>query len=217
MTDLRVSYLEQISKVEARMAQACRKVNRNVNDITLVAVSKTKSVEEVSTMAAAGIKVFGENKAQELIEKSTVCSSDLQWHFIGKIQTNKLKKIASRSHMIHSVDSIKQLEILSNIENPPELLLQLSSDGDPTRGGVIDKELPNLLAKANTLNLNVVGLMHVPPVGADARQHFKNAKQVCDDLGLSVLSIGMSNDYEIAIECGATIIRVGSALFGDRI
>lgn len=216
MTDLRSQYLDRIAETESRIARACEKAQRDIDEITLVAVSKTKSSQEVDAIFSAGLKHFGENKAQELIEKSQACNQEIIWHFIGNIQTNKLKKIAQYASVIHSVDSRKQLEIISNVEKSSEIFLQLSCDGNPSRGGVVVEEIKELYKYSQELNVDVTGIMVVPPIQEDPKQHFINAQHLSEELGLTKLSMGMSHDFETAIECGSTIIRVGSALFGAR-
>lgn len=216
MTNLVEQYTERIAEIHNRIEIACGKASRDINEITLVAVSKTKSVQEVDTMFSAGLKDFGENKAQEMLEKYQVCKSEIVWHFIGNIQTNKLKKISNVASIIHSVDSKKQLDIISKSEKSPEVLLQLSGDGDPTRGGVVQDEIVDLHKYAQEMNVNVTGLMIVPPLEVSPEQHFLAARDLAEELGLQRLSMGMSHDFETAIECGSTLIRVGSALFGER-
>ena len=217
MTELKEKYLQRISEIEKQITQACEKSNRDRDEVTLVAISKTKSAEEVNAMFNAGIKNFGENKYQELQEKSKECPKDITWHFVGNIQSNKLKKIAEHAHMIHSVDSKKQLDILASITAPVKILFQLSGDGNTNRGGAQENDLRQLYSYAKEIRINIDGIMIVPPADQDPRPYFLNASNLAKDLGLQTLSMGMSHDFETAIECGSTIIRVGTALFGTRI
>ena len=226
------SIAERLAVVRGRIDAAARSVGRDPSTVCLVAVSKTFPVGLVREAYAAGQRVFGENRVQEALEKIGE-SRDLaiHWHLLGHLQSNKARN-AGAFAMIHSVDS---LELLRKIESSaaatdaaPDLLVQVDLAGETTKFGVQPEQLPEILeAAANLRRCQVVGLMTLPPIPEnpeDARPWFRRLREIrdnCRDQGmpqdmLRELSMGMSGDFEVAVQEGATIVRVGTAIFGKR-
>ena len=202
--------------------------------VTLVAVSKTKPVSDLMEAYNAGQRVFGENKIQEMTEKWEQMPKDIQWHMIGHIQTNKVKFMAPYVSLIHGVDSLKLLEEINKqaLKNNRiiECLLQIHIAEEETKFGLNEDELENLLASESFINLKnikIVGLMGMATFTENQNQikkEFEHLKSIFDtkkslsifNFELSILSMGMSGDYQLAIECGSTMIRIGSSIFGGR-
>lgn len=217
-----------LETIEARILAACQKAGRSRDEVKLVAVSKTKPAEAVIEAADAGQILFGENKVQEAQAKIPLCPGKLQWHLIGHLQSNKARIAASGIfRMIHSVDSEKLLRMLdeySAVSLP--VLIQVNVSGEGSKDGCSPDEAAALIEAANRCaKVEVHGLMTIPPFTPDpekARVHFSNLRRLRDRLQqetgtpLPELSMGMSHDFHIAIEEGATFIRVGSDIFGDR-
>ncbi|MDD3275806.1 MAG: YggS family pyridoxal phosphate-dependent enzyme [Kiritimatiellales bacterium] len=219
---------ENLEIVEKRICAACEKAGRKRDEVTLVAVSKTKPAEVVIEAADAGQILFGENKVQEAQNKIPLCPGSLQWHLIGHLQSNKARMAASGIfRMIHSVDSEKLLRALDEYTAVPlPVLIQVNVSGEGSKDGCPPDEAAALIEAANRCSkVEVHGLMTIPPFTPDpekARVHFSNLRKLRDRLQqetgtpLPELSMGMSHDFEIAIEEGATFIRVGSDIFGSR-
>jgi pyridoxal phosphate enzyme (YggS family) len=189
--------------------------------VTLVAVTKTVSPESVEEALRAGIIVFGENKIQEARAKIPLVSSRARWHFIGHLQTNKAREAIELFELIHSVDSVKLAAELAKCADKAgqtqPILLEVNVAGESSKFGIKPEDLPATLAEINGLpRLEVRGLMTVPPLGKDPRPFFRQLRSLRDNAGLRELSMGMSHDFEIAIEEGATIVRIGTAIFGER-
>jgi len=202
--------------------------------VTLVAVSKTKPVSDLMEAYNAGQRVFGENKIQEMSEKWEQMPKDIQWHMIGHIQTNKVKFMAPYVSLIHGVDSLKLLEEINKqaLKNNRiiECLLQIHIAEEETKFGLNEDELENILASEtfiNLKNIKIVGLMGMATFTENQNQikkEFEHLKSIFDtkkslsivNCQLSILSMGMSGDYQLAIECGSTMIRIGSSIFGGR-
>jgi pyridoxal phosphate enzyme (YggS family) len=202
--------------------------------VTLVAVSKTKPVSDLMEAYNAGQRVFGENKIQEMSEKWEQMPKDIQWHMIGHIQTNKVKFMAPYVSLIHGVDSLKLLEEINKqaLKNNRiiECLLQIHIAEEETKFGLNEDELENILASEtfiNLKNIKIVGLMGMATFTENQNQikkEFEHLKSIFDtkkslsifNFELSILSMGMSGDYQLAIECGSTMIRIGSSIFGGR-
>lgn len=190
-------------------------------DVTLIVVTKTYPVSDVQILSELGITNFGENRNEEGLEKSALVKA--RWHYQGEIQSRKLRDIAQWADVIHSLDTESHISKLSSVAAKPlDIFLQLSLDGDPSRGGAIESDLPALaeIALASP-NLNLAGLMCVPPVATDPRTAFTEIAAIHKRFtksfpGAVALSAGMSGDFEIAIDCGATHIRVGSSILGSR-
>ncbi len=196
------------------------------DDITLVAVSKTKSNDEISEAYDLGIKDFGENYIQELTKKMDTLPKDIKWHMIGHLQTNKVKELIKRNiYLIESVDSIKLAKEINKeaIKNNKiiNILIEVNISNDVNKTGISLQELDNLVNQVITLdNIRLKGLMAVAKNTDDVniiRQEFRQMKTLQDRYKLEFLSMGMSHDYKIAIEEGANIIRIGTKIFGERV
>lgn len=190
-------------------------------DVTLIVVTKTYPVSDVQILRDLGVRDFGENRNEEGLEKSAAVQG--RWHYQGEVQSRKLRDIAQWADVVHSLDDGSHISKLSNAATKPlDIFLQLSLDGDPSRGGVIESELPALadIALASP-HLHLTGLMCVPPVAADPKTAFTeiaaiHRRFISNYPDVTALSAGMSGDFEIAIDCGATHIRVGSSILGSR-
>ncbi len=223
---------ERLEKVQNSISEAVKASGRDDKDVTLIAVSKTKPVEMIKEVYDAGIRDFGENKVQEIIDKYPKLPSDIRWHLIGHLQTNKVKYIIDKVCMIHSVDSLKLAQEISRqaIKHnvTADILIEVNVAGEDTKFGVKPEDTLSLCEEISALaNVRIRGLMTVAPFVDDPeenravfctlRQLFvdidaKNIDNVCMDC----LSMGMSNDYTVAIEEGATFVRVGTSIFGQR-
>jgi pyridoxal phosphate enzyme (YggS family) len=223
-----MSILKQLESVEQRICAACKKSGRDRSEVRLVAVSKTRPAGDVIAAADAGQILFGENRVQEAQAKIPICPPNLHWHLIGHLQSNKARIAASGLfRMIHSVDSEKLLKALDEYSAVPlPVLIQVNVSGEGSKSGCSPEEAAGLIQVANTCSqVEVHGLMTIPPFTPDsekARVHFSNLRKLRDRLQeetgtpLPELSMGMSHDFEIAIEEGATFVRVGSDIFGER-
>jgi len=228
-----VSLVDRLTAVRQRITSAAQSAGRNPSAIQLVAVSKTFPIEAVQEAYAAGQRLFGENKVQEGLEKiSAFNPPDIRWHLLGHLQTNKAKKAAPAFAMIESVDSVELLQRIDRAAAEagatPELLIQIDLAGEATKFGARPKEATAILeAAAQCTAGRVVGLMTVPPIAAqpeDARPWFRQLRELRDAWlasgvpapMLRELSMGMSGDFEVAVQEGATIVRVGTAIFGGR-
>ena len=211
---------------------ACEKAGRNREDVTLIAVSKTKPVSMLEEIYAEGIRTFGENKVQELTEKYDQLPADIKWHMIGHLQRNKVKYIVGKVSLIHSVDSYRLAEEI-NIQAKKHqvtvpILIEVNVAGEDTKFGVRPEETLRLVEEIASLeNVRIQGLMTIAPFVEDPeenRVHFRRLKQLSvdidskniDNVHMEILSMGMTNDYMVAIEEGATMIRVGTGIFGAR-
>jgi PLP dependent protein len=221
---------DNLQAVRRRVAAAARACGRDPADIALLAVSKTFGADAVAAAHACGQHAFGENYVQEALEKIAALSNlDLQWHFIGPIQSNKTRVIAERFDWVHSVDRAKIAERLSfarPAHRPPlQICIQVNIGGEDTKSGVAPADAAALTRAIAALpRLKLRGLMAIPPPSADPaqqRRHFAALRQLKSELArngvaLDTLSMGMSADLEAAIAEGATIVRVGTAIFGER-
>lgn len=220
-----------MSAVAQRLAQvreaveAARVRSHHRQPVQLVGVSKRQPIDTLREAHAAGLQDFGENYAQELREKSEALL-DVRWHFIGPLQSNKVKLVAG-THLVHSVDRAKLLGKLESLGVAQDVLVQVNVAAEPQKAGVAPDELPALLDRfADLDHVRCRGLMLIPPQGAPeaTRPHFAALRTLRDDLAqtarphveLEHLSMGMSADFEVAIEEGATLVRVGTAIFGPR-
>jgi PLP dependent protein len=229
-----VSIAENIAHVRQRIAEAARSAGRNPADITLMAVSKTFSPESIREAYTAGIRVFGENRVQEFAGKGDAVRDlgDAEWHLIGHLQSNKAAKAAELLSAVDSVDSVKLAEKLNTAAEKTgktlPVLIEINVGGEEAKSGIAPTELdPILLAAPRWKNLAIRGLMTVPPYADDlesARPYFRQLRQIRDEIAarhlpavaMDVLSMGMSHDFEVAIEEGSTCVRVGTAIFGER-
>lgn len=227
----KVDICQNLDKIKTRIEVACKDVGRQPNEIMLLAVSKTKPDSYIKTALACGQLEFGENRMQELEEKMLeIEDEDISWHMIGNLQTNKIKLIAERVNWVHSIDKIKYLREFEKRahNNKIKALIQVNISGEAQKGGVEPENVGEFLDQAKDLeNIVVVGLMGMATFTdnpEDVRPEFKLLKEVFDkhkpnnkgSVQLEHLSMGMSNDLEVAIEEGATIVRVGSDIFGAR-
>lgn len=224
--------IDNYNDVDTRVSSACRRSGRQRDEITLIAVSKTKPAEDIATLYSHGVRDFGENKVQELTDKYEKLPKDIRWHLIGHLQTNKVKYIVDKVYLIHSVDSLKLAEQIEkeackrNIT--VNILIQVNVANEETKFG-LDKEetIRNVEAISKLPHINIKGLMTIAPFvenGEENRKYFNELKQLSvdiqkkniDNVCMDFLSMGMSGDYETAIEEGATLVRVGTSIFGMR-
>ena len=227
-----MSIKENLAEVERKICAAAERAGRSRDEITLIAVTKTRTAEEINEAIECGIINIGENKPQEVRNKFADVNPSAKWHMIGHLQTNKIKYIIDRVCMIHSVDSIKLMDEIDrhackhNIVM--DILIQVNISGEETKQGCTPDELENILELAGKLNnIRVKGLMTIAPKADNSvtnSLHFDNIRKLFvdisqktyDNVTMESLSMGMSGDYETAIECGATMVRVGTAIFGER-
>ena len=219
-----------IDDVRRRIEDAARRCGRDPSEITLIAVSKLHSAEEVDAAAECGITDFAENKVQELCSKMPLVKADARWHLIGHLQTNKVKNVIDRVCMIHSVDSRHLAEEINKraaqAGKVMDILLQVNAAGEESKFGLALQDAKMLAKDVLQLeNVNIRGLMEIAPYAEDpeeVRIWFRQVRQLFEELKadglpwLDTLSMGMSHDFETAIEEGATCIRVGTAIFGER-
>lgn len=224
-----MSIADRLTSVRARIAAAAGRADRDPSSITLIAVSKTKPASDLAEAHRAGQRVFGENYAQELVDKSEALGAlgapAIEWHFIGRLQTNKAKLVARIATMVHAVDSEKLAEELGKRAAARlDVLIEVNVGGEASKGGVEPSRLPSLIETISSIpTLRLRGLMSIPPAVArseDARPFHRRLRELRDAFGgpsaLPVLSMGMTDDLEVAVEEGATMVRVGTAIFGAR-
>ena len=198
--------------------------NRDISEVELIAVSKKKSIEDIRQVIQAGHRSFGENQIQEVENKWIDLKkehSNLKLHFIGGIQSKKVKSIFQYCDVVHSIDRIKIVELFSDLEEQQglfrEYFIQINTGNEPQKGGVMLEQADKFISNCiNNYNLNFVGLMCLPPLNEDPEKHFLKLSKLADQFSLSSLSMGMSNDFKVALECGATHIRIGTKIFGER-
>jgi PLP dependent protein len=224
---------ENVERVQERIAEACRRVGRRPEEVTLVAVSKTVPPEGIRQAYDAGLRHFGENRVQEAVAKrSAVSDLTVTWHFIGHLQTNKAKAARELFHCIDSIDSARLAEKLNQAAvcdgDRLPVLIEVKLGYEATKSGIRDSEVISLARAISTLGtLELRGLMAIPPFFDDpqqARPFFRRLRELADkvesaaleNISMRELSMGMSHDFEVAIEEGATIVRVGTAIFGAR-
>lgn len=219
-----------LSEVRQKIADACRRSRREPDSVELIAVSKTFPAEAIREAAACGQMLFGESRQQEAEPKISSLPGSLHWHFIGRLQKNKVRKILPLFDAIHAMDSLRLAEYTASVAEEfglfPKVFLQVNVGGEASKGGFEPEELKREMeALLSVQRLEILGLMTIPPAEDDAeaaRPWFVALRELRDDLErgfgvrLPALSMGMSGDYEIAIEEGATHVRVGSAIFGKR-
>ena len=221
-----------LSEVERRVTEACKRAGRDRSEVTLIAVSKTKPVEDLQTIYDTGVRDFGENKVQELTGKIPEMPADIDWHLIGHLQRNKVKYIVDKVKLIHSVDSYRLAEEI-NIQAKKHgvivpILIEVNAANEATKFGVKIEEAKQLCEEISHLDgVHIEGLMTIAPnvvVSEENRQIFHKIKDLSvdianeniDNVDMNILSMGMTNDFEVAIEEGATHVRVGTAIFGER-
>lgn len=212
-----------IDKVREEIAESCKKHRRKKSDVKLVAVSKFHNFETIEEAIEEGQTIFGENRVQEAIEKFTELKEKhpkLELHFIGRLQTNKAKEAVANFDVIQSLDSKKLAEELAKEMKKQErnipCFIQVNTGDEDQKGGVEIRELKDLYLYTQNLGINVVGLMCIPPENDIPDMHFALLNKLAKELGLKELSMGMSSDFDIAIKYGATCVRIGTAIFGER-
>lgn len=214
-----MSVSSRLEQIEKRIVAACARAGRPRDSVKLLAVSKLQSLAAIREAYDHGQKDFAENYVQEAVEKmEQLASLPVDWHFIGRIQSNKVKQIAGRFRLIHSVDRESIVEALLKQGRPQEILLQYNVAAEVSKGGADEAEIERLM-KLCVPPLKVRGLMVMPPLSAnaeDVRPYFRRARELASRLGLAELSMGTSQDFEVAIEEGATWIRIGTDVFGPR-
>ena len=227
-----MSVCENYLAVEEKVKEACRRAGRNRDEVTLIAVSKTKPMSMIEELLPLGVMDFGENKVQELTAKEEALPSGLHWHMIGHLQRNKVKYIVDKAYLIHSVDSLRQAEAVSQEAVKKgvtaNILIEVNVAGEDSKFGVAPEETAALAEAISKLpNIAVKGLMTIAPFVENAeenREVFRNLRKLSVDIEekkfnnvtMAVLSMGMTGDYEVAIEEGATMVRVGTGIFGER-
>ena len=212
---------DQLNAVLARMAAADR-VDRDVDEVTLVAVSKGHSAEEIMEAYEAGHRDFGENRAAELAAKAPLLPDDIRWHFIGSLQTRQAKVARPHSFLLHSLDRPRLVNSWAAVDAPPPALVQVNVAGEEQKHGAKPAEARILVEQSEAAGVACVGLMCIPPWVQNAesnRQWFVALRELKEEIAVdwpqvTNLSMGMTDDYEVAIEEGATLIRVGRAIFG---
>jgi pyridoxal phosphate enzyme (YggS family) len=218
-----VSIRDNVAAVEARIAAACERAGRSRSEVTLVAVSKTFPAAFVEEALAAGVVEVGENRVQEARDKKPLVGAAARWHLIGHLQTNKAKDAVKLFDVIQAVDSLDLAEKLARAAGShgkrQEVMLQVNIGDEMQKSGIAKREVDGIANQVSALDsLNVIGLMAIPPIGSpdQSRPYFRELRTMGNALGLPHLSMGMSEDFEAAIEEGSTMIRVGRAIFGSR-
>ena len=224
--------VENLREVEDRIAAACKRANRKREEVTLIAVSKTKPVSMLEEVYGAGIRDFGENKVQELTEKHEVMNKDIRWHMIGHLQRNKVKYIVDKVKLIHSVDSVRLAQAIEQEAAKKnvivDILIEVNVAEEESKFGLkVDEVIAMVEEISKYSHLRIKGLMTIAPYVQNAEENRSvfarlrklsvdiDAKNI-DNVSVEILSMGMTNDYEVAIEEGATMVRVGTGIFGER-
>jgi len=215
--DTQEAVAHAVAVVRERIATAARRAGRDAASVTLVAATKTVDVERVRAVIEAGVVDVGENRAQELLAKAPACA-DLpgRWHFLGQLQRNKVRALAAHVGCWQSIDRLAVGEEIARRAPGASVLVEVNLADEPQKGGCAPGAAPALVDALADLQLRVGGLMTVPPRGDDPRPWFAALRELGARLGVTELSMGMSEDYEVAVEEGATMVRVGRALFGAR-
>jgi hypothetical protein len=227
-----ISIKKNIAEVENVIAEECKKAGRNADEVTLIAVSKTKPVEMLKEAYDYGCRDFGENKVQELVDKYEVMPKDIRWHMIGHLQRNKVKYIVDKVYLIHSVDSLRLADEISkeavkkNVN--VNILIEVNVANEETKFGTTCEEVKQLVRNIAKLpNICIKGLMTIAPYvenQEENRIYFNKLKKLAvdisneniDNITMEILSMGMTGDYPVAISEGATYVRVGTGIFGIR-
>lgn len=223
---------DNLNYVIKNIHESCNAKGLNADDVTLIAVSKTKSVEMIQELYEVGCRNFGENKVQELVDKYEILPKDICWHMIGHLQRNKVKYIVDKVTLIHSVDSLRLAETIEKEAAKKncvvDILIEVNMAKEESKYGIYPEDLEEFLGKINSFShIRVKGLMTVAPNvknSEENREIFTKMKKLSvdivekniDNITMSILSMGMSNDYTIAIEEGANMVRVGTSIFGAR-
>lgn len=214
---------DRYADVTQRIAKAAGRARRSPDDVTLIAISKTHDAATIRPLLDLGQRVFGENRVQEAQAKWPELKADypnVALHLVGQLQSNKAEDAVALFDAIHSLDRASLLDALAKARDKmgrlPTLFVQVNIGDEPQKGGCAIADLPALLGQAKAKDLPIAGLMCVPPVGTEAAPYFALLRKLAHDHRLAAVSMGMSDDFEAAIEIGATHVRVGSALFGAR-
>ena len=223
---------ENIKLVEENIKKACEKVGRDVNEVTLIAVSKTKPYTAIEEALPTGVRDYGENKVQELRDKYEILPKDIKWHMIGHLQRNKVKYLVGKATLIHSVDSIRLAEQIekeyAKADEIANILIEVNMAQEESKFGITSEETEQLVREiAKFPHIRIKGLMTIAPYTDNPesnRVYFRNMKKLSvdienkniDNVSMSVLSMGMTGDYQVAVEEGATLVRVGTGIFGER-
>ena len=223
---------ENIKLVEENIKKACEKVGRDVNEVTLIAVSKTKPYTAIEEALPTGVRDYGENKVQELCDKYEILPKDIKWHMIGHLQRNKVKYLVGKASLIHSVDSIRLAEQIekeyAKADEIANILIEVNMAQEESKFGITSEETEQLVREiAKFPHIRIKGLMTIAPYTDNPesnRVYFRNMKKLSvdienkniDNVSMGVLSMGMTGDYQVAVEEGATLVRVGTGIFGER-
>jgi PLP dependent protein len=203
--------------VRLRVDDAARDAGRDPDDVTLVVVTKSVAVDLMRAALAAGATDLGENRAQDLVAKARALeASQPRWHFIGRLQRNKVRALAPFVALWQSVDREELATEIADRAPGARILVQVNVAGEAQKGGCSPDDTPGLVARCRALGLDAQGLMTIPPEAGDPTPIFRTLRRLTDDLGLATCSMGMSGDFERAIRAGATMVRIGSAVFGPR-
>ena len=224
--------LENIKQVEENIIKSCEKVGRDPKEVTLIAVSKTKPYTAIEEALPSGVLDYGENKVQELTEKYEILPKDIRWHMIGHLQRNKVKYLVGKVELIHSVDSLRlanQIETEFAKKNEiANILIEVNMANEESKFGITSETTEQLVRELSKLeHVRINGLMTIAPYTDNPetnREYFRNMKKLLvditekniDNVSMNVLSMGMTGDYQVAIEEGATMSRVGTGIFGER-
>ena len=223
---------DNFDKVNANIQAACDRAGRNRDDVTLIAVSKTKPIQMLQEAYDFGVRVFGENKVQEIVDKYEALPKDISWHMIGHLQRNKVKYVVGRAALIHSVDSVRLAEAIDQEAEKKGIvmpvLVEVNVASEESKFGVRVEECADFIENiAKMEHISVEGLMTIAPFvenAEDNRKYFAKLRELSvdisakniDNVNMRDLSMGMTGDYEVAIEEGATMVRVGTGIFGER-
>lgn len=223
---------ENLNRVQENIRNACARAGRKEDEVTLIAVSKTKPVSMLEEAYALGVRDFGENKVQELVDKAGQLPEDIRWHMIGHLQRNKVKYIIDKVYLIHSVDSLRLAEEISKeaVKHgvTADILIEVNVAGEESKFGVSPEDTPGLIEEISRLPaIQVRGLMTIAPFVEKAEDnriifnallklYVDISRKNIDNVHMDFLSMGMTGDYEVAVEEGATFVRVGTGIFGER-
>jgi len=212
-----VTIAENLAAVESRITAACKRAGRKRSDVTLVAVSKTFGADRVEEAIDAGVTHIGENRVQEARDKKPQVRGAARWHLIGHLQSNKAKDAVRIFDVIETVDSVELAQKIARASDTArDVLLQVNVGDEPQKSGVATRDVQSIVQQIRALDgVKLIGLMAIPPIG-DPRKHFRRLRELRDQVGLEQLSMGMSEDFEVAIEEGSTMVRIGRAIFGAR-
>lgn len=224
--------VENIEHVRENIEKACKKAGRSVDEVTLIAVSKTKPYTDIEEALKSGTLDYGENKVQEMCEKYEILTKNIRWHMIGHLQRNKVKYLVGKTELIHSVDSIRLAEQIekeyAKKGETANILIEVNMAQEESKFGITSQETEELIRKISTFeHIRIKGLMTIAPYTDNPetnRVYFRQMKKLSvdirdkniDNVSMDVLSMGMTGDYQVAIEEGSTMVRVGTGIFGER-